>query len=118
MRTAIASTVIAISAFTLAAAPGQAAYLECRVEQGEGAQQFNYTTNEAQSTLTETIPSTGRTKTVGANYSSTDIYASWRTAGFLGQVSINRQTGRFQRNLATASWSGTCVVAEPVKQLF
>lgn len=121
MRKKLTPIVITITALTVAATSAQAAYLECLVEGKDdgGAQQFNYTTNEAQSTLTETIPSTGSTETHGASYSLTQISASWRVAStFPAQVLIDRQTGKFRRKIAHVIWKGTCSVAEPVKQLF
>ena len=79
---------------------------------------FEYATNEASSTLSETVNSTGSMQTHRAVYSASTIVAPMRVAGFSGQIQIDRSTGGIKRSLAGTNWSGSCVAADKPVQLF
>ena len=109
----------ALAALTLIAAPVQAGYVTCETTRDDGAAMtFNYATNEDQSTLTETIPSTGSTETLRAVYSADAIVAPMSVAGFSGQIQLDRSTGQMTRTLAGTNWAGACKPAEAPVQLF
>ena len=111
----------ALAALTFIAAPVQAGYVTCETTRsgGDGSSWiFNYATNEEQSTLSETIPSTGRTETLRAVYSADAIVAPMSVAGFSGQIQLDRSTGEITRTLAGTDYSGTCKPAAAPIQLF
>jgi hypothetical protein len=110
----------ALAALALIAAPAQAGYVTCEsTRESDGtAMNFEYAINENNSTLSETVVSTGSMKTLRAVYSASTIVAPMRIAGFSGQVQIDRSTGQFQRQLAGTNWAGSCVASEKPVQLF
>ena len=115
----------ALAALTLIAVPAQADYITCNATRDDGQKTtFKYTTNEAESTLTETIPSTGKIETNKAAYSANTIVSSFpitvRGRVLLrGQIELNRQTGELRRALGGINtWTGTCKATEAPVQLF
>ena len=110
----------ALAALTLITAPAQAGYITCSTTRDtDGSKMtFEYATNESNSTLSETVTSTGSMKTHRAVYSASTIVAPMRAAGFNGQIQLNRGTGNIMRSLAGTNWSGSCVASEKPVQLF